>query len=52
MQKQDSKVLSVKEIPIAELSDETLEDIFQQSPDFVCEFRPEWVRKNHPEKLH
>lgn len=44
-------VLASRAIPISELSDELLELLFEQNPNWVCEHRPDWVRIRHPEKL-
>jgi hypothetical protein len=45
-------ILSVKETPITEIDDEVLLDIYQTNPNWVCEHRPDWVKKNYPHKFH
>lgn len=42
-------VVSCEIIPIEDLDDEQLEEIFESSPDWVMEKRPEWVKDHHPE---
>ena len=42
----------LREVAYKDLSDEDLEFLFTQSPDFVIEKRPDWVKKHYPNKLN
>lgn len=41
-------VISCEEIAYADLDDATLELLYEQSPDFVMEKRPDWIQKHKP----
>ena len=47
-----SGVISCTEYRVEYLADDVLKIIFDQSPEFVFEHRPDWVRANHPELLN
>lgn len=44
-------VISCEIVAYEDLDDDTLEILFEQSPDFVMEKRPDWVKKHHPESV-
>lgn len=41
-------VISSRFVPFEELDDETLQMLYEQSPDFVMEKRPDWVKVHYP----
>lgn len=47
-----SGVVSCQIIPYDQLSDEDLEMLFEQSPDWVMEKRPDWIQKHYPNKVN
>lgn len=49
---QEPGVVSMEIIPIQDLDDEQLEEIYLNNPGWVYENRPEWVREKHPEFLN
>lgn len=45
-------VISSRFIPYEELDDETLQMLYEQSPDFVMEKRPDWIQKHYPNHVN
>ena len=45
-------VVSTETIPINELDDIQLEEIFRNNPAWVATYRPGWVKQNHPEYVN
>ena len=45
-------IVSCEVIPYEDLDDETLEILYEHSPDFVMEKRPDWIQKHHPESVN
>lgn len=48
----ENGIVSCEVIPIEELDDETLELMFVQSPEWVMEFRPDWVKQHKHNQIH
>ena len=44
-------IVESKVVLFKDMDDDTLEILFQQSPELVFEKRPDWVAKKHPEKI-
>jgi hypothetical protein len=45
-------VISCEIIPYAELDDDTLEVLYEQSPEFVMEKRPDWIKEHYPNHVN
>ena len=45
-------IVSSRIIEFKDMDDDTLEILFEQSPELVFEKRPDWIAKHHPESIH
>lgn len=48
----ENGIVDYKFVLIQDLSYDELEMLFEQSPAFVMEKRPDFIRQHHPEALH
>lgn len=44
-------VISCEIVPFDELDDDTLQMLYNQSPDWVIEHRPDWVKIHYPNSI-
>lgn len=48
----ENDIVSTRFVLFQDLTDEDLEMLYEQSPDFVMEKRPDFVARKYPRKLH